>query len=87
MELEEKIVFTVFFIFGYFFLKTISKRNNRIIKKSFESRNPELVNTHWFFSEKKQQIIHLILAISTLILLILIWTNQIVIPLNNKGSL
>ena len=87
MKLEEKIVFTILFIFGYFVLKAISKRNNKILKKNFESRNPKLAKTNWRFSKRKQHLINLVLGIMTLLFLILIWPNQIVIPINNKENL
>jgi hypothetical protein len=82
MELKEKIGFTIMFVLSFFVLKIMSKWNNRNLKSRLEKSNPELVKkSNWFFSNTKQNVINYLLGIMIFIFLILMWTNQIVIPL------
>lgn len=70
------------FVLSFFVLKIMSKWNNRNLKSRLEKSNPELVKkSNWFFSNTKQNVINYLLGIMIFIFLILMWTNQIVIPL------
>ena len=77
-KMKLKFYLIIFFIIGFFFIKIIFPILSNELKISLEKRNPELVkNVNWFFSFHKFLIP--ILGIMTLIIIILIWTNVIVI--------
>ena len=83
MELKTKIGFTLLFVFGFLILKMISKRNTNKLKNRLEKTNPELIEkANWFFTNTRQNVVNYILAIMIFLFLILMWTNQIVIPSN-----
>jgi F0F1-type ATP synthase membrane subunit a len=82
MELKMKIAFTLMFVLGFFILRVISKSNNNRLKNRLEKSNPKLVEkADGFFSETKQKTLNTIFGIMLFVFLILLWTNQTIIPI------
>jgi hypothetical protein len=82
MELKMKIAFTLMFVLGFFILRVISKSNNNRLKNRLEKSNPKLVEkADGFFLETKQKTLNIIFGIMLFVFLILLWTNQIIIPI------